>query len=456
MVAERMGQQTKAGAAPKPEGARAAESKGRKRDLAGKSFAEQEAMLAPGAERKAAPVGGASEQAADAATPAPVAAPSGSGAPALGADALVLSRDPQYAKSGFVPWFADQVKGKVESWGLAADAGAVSLACEGGQDVVALSWSGAWGTKPATRELGLEMRPLDAKAAVTGAHALGGFGALEAKSKAKLDALLGGETNLLSEAARNHLRPKFGGLAAKKEDEQAATLEGIIGVRDAAPQLADEQVETGPATVALTGPTDRAGYPFAGGAADASVYQAAYGDGTTIEIVAPKAPDPALHNHSVQEAADAARYLPHNSRVVVKTILLNTRQNPDDAHWAVEYNTPDFHSYMTAGAAGIVTIYPDRVAPPSANVMRGSMIHETGHAWSYQSWGEDTTKGKWVDWKTAMDADRVSVSGYAMNAIAEDVAETVRVYGSTKGKPKYDEYKAMIPNRMTMLEKELG
>jgi hypothetical protein len=34
--------------------------------------------------------------------------------------------------------------------------------------------------------------------------------------------------------------------------------------------------------------------------------------------------------------------------------------NPKDAEWAVAYNTPNFHSYMTAGAAGVV---PGEAAP---------------------------------------------------------------------------------------------
>ena len=415
--------------------------------LQGKGFAEQEAMLSPGASAKVQ--GGATP-------PVPAAPAPQAGPPALTAGAYVLSRDPQYAKSGFVKWFADQVAAKVGAWGLAADSSAVWLATDGQAPVVALNWSAAWGAKPATREFGLDMRPLDARAAVTGVQALKGWGTVAVDARGKLDSVLGGETNELSNASRAALRPKFAGLDQKPEAEQAATLEGILGAKEAVPYLADEQVETEPAQVNVTGPTEQAGYAFAGGAADAHVYQAVYTDGVTLEIVAPKAPDAALHHHSVQEAADAARYVPTKSRAVIKTILLNTQVNPDDAYWAVQYNTPNFHSYMTAGAAGVVTIYPNTTAQPGANVMRGSIIHETGHTWSYQQWGQDTTKGKWLDWKTAMDKDRVSVSGYAMNDIAEDVAETVRVYGSTKGKPKYDEYKAMIPARLTILEAELG
>ena len=113
---------------------------------------------------------------------------------------------------------------------------------------------------------------------------------------------------------------------------------------------------------------------------------------------------------------------------------------------------------MTAGAAGVVSVYPDKAEKrlPTDTVMRGSLLHETGHTFSYKKWGSDTTKGKWADWKTAMDSDKVSVSQYATNAIAEDVAETIRVYGSTRGTPRFDEYKAILPNRFKILDTEYG
>jgi hypothetical protein len=111
---------------------------------------------------------------------------------------------------------------------------------------------------------------------------------------------------------------------------------------------------------------------------------------------------------------------------------------------------------MTAGAAGVVTIYPDKEtnALPSAGGQRSTMTHETGHTWSYKTWGEDTTKGKWVDWKKAMGDDKTSVSGYAMSAIAEDVAETIRVYVSSKDTPRYAEYQKIVPHRFEILKKE--
>ena len=111
---------------------------------------------------------------------------------------------------------------------------------------------------------------------------------------------------------------------------------------------------------------------------------------------------------------------------------------------------------MTASKDGNVTIYPDDDGTvPSQDYMNGTMIHETGHTWSYKQWGTDTTKGGWVKWQTAMDTDKTSPSNYATNTIAEDVAETIQLYASTKGKPAYDEYKAILPNRFAILEAEM-
>lgn len=430
----------------------------KKGELAGKTFAEQEAMLVPAENGAAAKANGPVTTPASAnATTAPVAGtPGASTAPPLSADAYVLSREARWATSAFVGWFQSSVATKCGEWGSEYGDAAVSLANDAGVDVIALKWSAAWGPKPATREIGMRLGPLESKLALKGVHALSGWSTVDGTAQGKLDALLGGETNLVSETARNSLRPKFAALGAKPASEQAATLEGLIGARDAVPYLADEEVKTEPAHLTLSGPSDRPNYAFRGAPGAALVYRASYDDGTSIEIIAPKAPDPAMHYHTVQEAAEAASYLPHKSRVTINTVLLNAAVNPDDAHWAVQYNTPNFHSYMTAGAAGIVTIYPNNTPAPGANVIRGSMIHETGHAWSYQQWGQDQSKGKWNDWRTAMNADRISVSGYAMNDIAEDVAETVRVYGATKGTPKYDEYKAMIPKRLGILETEMG
>ena len=54
----------------------------------------------------------------------------------------------------------------------------------------------------------------------------------------------------------------------------------------------------------------------------------------------------------------------------------------------------------------------------------------------------------------AKPGDKIAVSGYAMTTIFEDLAETIRVYVSTKGTPRFAEYEAIVPNRFEMLKKE--
>jgi hypothetical protein len=176
----------------------------------------------------------------------------------------------------------------------------------------------------------------------------------------------------------------------------------------------------------------------------------------SIRIYAPKAPTPGFHNHTVQEVATAASYLPKASRAIIARIQLNPITNPNDPYWAAEYKAPDFHSYMTAGMGGVVTIYPDKVVTPlpDADYHTGSLVHETGHTWAFRTWGTNTKAGKWLAWKAAMTKDNAAVSPYATNAIVEDVAETIRVYVSTKGTPRFAEWELKVPNRFAMLKKE--
>jgi len=370
-------------------------------------------------------------------------------------DELVLTRDPAHAKESFLAWFRKEVKAKVESWGLGFDDHAVRLARAGNAHVIALRWSPMWGTQPSTTDVPLSMNPIDAEASVAAVRKLKGWGRLDGGDQVILCNLLGGETNRTSEAARDHLRSIFSRVRACPEDEQGKVLKGLIGSKDTAPSVADEQVETVISRFDLEGPVVKKDYEFRGRTADAESWQAKFKDGVAIEIVAPKAPEAGHHQHSVREAADAASYLPRATRAVVHLILLNVVENPEDAHWAVEYNEPGFHSYMTANPTGRVTIYPNaKSAQPGANYLRGTMIHETGHTWSYKTWGTDNTKGKWLEWKAAMEKDRVSLSDYAMNSIAEDVAETIQVFVSTRGAPKFQEYEAMVPARFAMLAAE--
>ena len=380
--------------------------------------------------------------------------------PLTGADSI-LSRDPTDTSEDALTRFRSEIQAKVQPWGLPFDPAAVRVVGETVDEattpVVALRWSDTWGARPTTPSTSWvfsSMAPIEARVAVTAVQALAGWGALAAGDRSILQNMLGGETNQLSQTARDHLRGQFAGLGAQPGAQQATTLAGLVSAEGAIPALVTEQVATAPVAYDLQGPTEQPGYAFHGTAADAEVWTARYTDSVQFQIAAPKAPQAGFHYHTVQQAAESAGYLPKPTRSVITTVLLNPVVNPDDAYWAVEYNDPDFHSYMTAGADGVVTIYPDTSSLPDDNYMRGTMIHETGHTWSYRTWGEDTTQGKWVDWQTAMTNDKVAVSGYAHASIAEDVAETITVYVSTQGTPQFDEYCSIVPHRFAMLDQE--
>jgi hypothetical protein len=224
------------------------------------------------------------------------------------------------------------------------------------------------------------------------------------------------------------------------------------------PAVLNEPVNVTPTTMTLTGPVLRSSYPFNGTTMDARVWTANYGDGTSLQIVEGTGPVAGLHNYTAAQAADAARYLPHASRAIMNTIEIDPVMNPQDAWWALpaQKNDPNFHSYMTAGAAGVMNIYPFRTATPlpGDQVMRGSMIHECGHTESDTRFGALGSAG-WTQWQAAMTADGApdhSVSQYARTGIQDDFAETYRAYWSTMGTPRFQQYRDYVPNRFRILD----
>ncbi len=375
------------------------------------------------------------------------------------ADEVVLTSDSKYAAAGYVDWFKNKVKDTVKAWGLAFDANSVSLktVAIGGKatPVILLKWSATWGAAPSSKSIPFSMAPIDARAAVAGVHALKGWSKLTQSEQGMLDNLLSGETNALSKAARDYLRGKWAALAAKTDVNQAADLKAALSAKDAAPDVVAESLSVGKIGFKLEGPTDEKDHEFNSGKADAQKWTMKCDDGINFPIYAPKTATAGLHNHSVQETADAAATVPKAARSRISRVDLNPKMNPKDPEWAVEYGRPNFHSYMTGGPTGVVSIYPNRTekAMPDAEYQAGTMSHETGHSWSYQVWGKDKTKGKWVDWKKAMSDDgEVAVSTYARASIAEDVAETIQIYATTKGSPRFDEYRKMVPHRFSMLD----
>ncbi|MFN7145962.1 MAG: hypothetical protein ACK4YP_19450, partial [Myxococcota bacterium] len=335
----------------------------------------------------------------------------------------------------------------------------VRLGEDGGAPAIVLDWpTAAWGTPPTARDFSNgRMQAFDARFAVKAAKDSEGWGTLAADVQTRVETVLAGESNGLSSAAHSTLRSAImNGWKTRPAADQAKLLEELVTTSKFRPMTVREQNGTARNAVTRTGPTEVTGHGFASGAADAFRYVLAFADGQQVEVFLPKTKDPNRGYHTVAEIEEAVAYLPDANRKVLKTVQINPGANPQDAHWAREYGQPNFRSYMTAGANGIVDVYPDSTpstAPQST--VTGVMQHETGHVWSLRTWGNDTTKGTWTAWKAAMDSDGLAVSSYATNDIVEDVAETIQAYSSTKGAPAHEEYRRMLPARFTLLDTEL-
>jgi hypothetical protein len=392
------------------------------------------------------------DPAAEAPAPAPLA-------PLTDAD-VVLSRDPSDTTEEYLSWFRGLVRDAVAPWGLPFDPAAVRAAGEtaGSEQVpvVALRWNDAWGARPSTpsTDWQFSMEPVEARAAAAAVQTLAGWSALTAADRSMLQNLLGGESNQLSQTARDHLAGQIATLRTQPAVQQASALAALISTEGATPELIEEPTSTEPVPYDLEGPTDRPAYPFYGITADAELWTARYIDNSMFPIIAPKAPQAGFHYHTVEQAAEAASRVPSDTRSIITRILLNPVPNPDNDHWAAEYEEANFEAYMSTGASGVVHIFPSTDALPDEGSMPGSIIHESGHAWAKRTWGNDTTQGKWVEWQEAMDKDKVAVSIYARESISEDVSETLHVYAGTRGTPKFDEYRSIVPHRFAMLDRE--
>jgi type VI secretion system secreted protein VgrG len=192
-------------------------------------------------------------------------------------------------------------------------------------------------------------------------------------------------------------------------------------------------------------------HPFKSGQADALKYEVTVGN-RTIPVYIPKDLKAVQGGkiHSIDEIAKGLAALPEQNRQLVKEVNINPGPNPADAYWAQEYKTPNFRSYMTAGAAGVVNVYPSP-GGQSQDYLDGSLIHETGHIWTKQNWGPDNDK-RWDDWKKAIQTDPDAASKYASSSPSEDFSETLQLYHQVKGTPDEAGFRKAMPDRFKIID----
>jgi hypothetical protein len=295
-----------------------------------------------------------------------------------------------------------------------------------------------------------------------------GFNKLSSEEQTKFLNYVGGTNKEISEPARQALEGKLNdpSFDSKNPESFRTFLKDQPGLTYVVSgTMAPGEFDSRRKTYTVTGPEEAKDHGFQSGKADADKYIVEV-DGKKIPVFIAKGQDATLSYQTIDEVAKGLAALPKSSLDKVVSVQLDGKQNPDDAHWATEYNTPGFRSYMTAGADGNISIYP-QTGKTAQEVLDASLIHETGHTLSKQNMGEGdggflgnmwrdiTGQQKWSDWEAAAKKDGVSVSKYAKNSHDEDFAETLTLYMKVKGTPQEAEIRAIMPERFKFLDEML-
>ncbi len=287
-----------------------------------------------------------------------------------------------------------------------------------------------------------------------------GFLGLKEAEQQRLLRYVGGTNSDISTPARGGLEKLMGKDAFKKAaaGKQTEQLRKFLTDQPDTPGVVSAEKDAFKdkrLPYKLHGPKDVKGHEFRGGKADAVKYEVEV-DGKKIPVFLPKKPDAkAGEIHSIDEVAKGLAALPKSSRALVKQVVVEAKQNPDDAYWAKQYKDPNFRSYMTAGADGIINVYPSK-PKMTQDYLDGTLIHETGHTLSMKKWGSDDNDKRWNDWKNAVKSDGIIPSQYGKASVGEDFAETLVIYHQNKGTPRDAELRALMPARYKIIDELLA
>lgn len=169
-----------------------------------------------------------------------------------------------------------------------------------------------------------------------------------------------------------------------------------------------------------------------------------------FEVALPESWPDDQRQRALRDVVNTLQSLPPESLTSVQAIVMNPVKNPDDAWFAQQFNMPGFTSAMTAGGSDRqIHVYPSTTVTASLQ----SFVHEVGHLVSIDAFGSvDSSTPGWDVWRNAVANDVISVSRYATEKTHEDFAETYSLYMSSKGTPRHDEYRALMPSRFAILD----
>lgn len=157
-------------------------------------------------------------------------------------------------------------------------------------------------------------------------------------------------------------------------------------------------------------------------------------DGRTVVVKVVENPPPELNLPTVEQIVQALAALPPESRGVLNEVAVEGRAS---------FDHPD--AYMTI-ADGDVRVYPGGMPSTTEGVL-GALVHETAHVLDDRMSAFDT-----IRWVAAMATDRIDASDYARKNLAEDFAETYRLYMSVRGTPDETEARSLMPERFAILD----
>jgi hypothetical protein len=114
---------------------------------------------------------------------------------------------------------------------------------------------------------------------------------------------------------------------------------------------------------------------------------------------------------------------------------------------------------MTAGADGVVDIYPTATAQSLENMV-SAVSHESGHAVSMRLWGHPNQVNPnppqnptWMPWWQAMQSDGFAASKYAKASVMEDFAEAWKMYTLSRRAPaRHAEVRTLMPARCVIMD----
>jgi hypothetical protein len=279
-----------------------------------------------------------------------------------------------------------------------------------------------------------------------------GFGALKEDEQVRMLRVMGGTNTVLSKGARASLDQLTGSSAFRKADAagQAAQFRQLMTDQSWTPYVVSSAVGDTPSRKpwSVSGTSEKPGFGFEGGKFDAVQHDVKVGN-HVVPVMVPKSK--VAGAPTVEEVAKGLAALPESSLRAIKRVDVEPTTNPQDAYWAKTYGQPDFRSYMTAGSAGIVNIFPAKNQQPQS-ILDASLVHETGHVISQQKWGGSYDGGKWKGWNTAAAKDGIATSKYGRNSPGEDFSESLVLYQRVVGTPLEQEWRGIMPEKFKILD----